>query len=114
MTFLPVRHNAFSSVANGRKRRALRCNKRILNRTGRAAFALQSVPSSSLLLERGMTGHIFGRLRLLPFVVAAILLCGAAGAVHAQTIGPDEAVTPQGRVTQTLALTEAQKSAIYN
>jgi hypothetical protein len=61
-----------------------------------------------------MTGHISGRLQLLPFVVAAILLGGAAGAVHAQTIGPDEAVTPQGTVTQKLALTEAQKSAIYN
>jgi hypothetical protein len=61
-----------------------------------------------------MTGHMFGRLRLLPFVVAAILLDGAAGAVYAQTIGPDEAVTPQGTVTQKLALTEAQKSAIYN
>ena len=34
--------------------------------------------------------------------------------VHAQTIGPDEAVTAEGAVTQTLALTEAQKNAIYN
>jgi hypothetical protein len=62
-----------------------------------------------------MSGHAIGRIRLLPFVVAAFFVgAGVPAQVHAQTVGPDEAVTPQGAVTQNLALTQAQKSAIYN
>jgi hypothetical protein len=41
------------------------------------------------------------------------LFCGN-GAAMAQTAGPDEAVRPNGAVSQKLALTPAQESAIYN
>jgi len=58
-----------------------------------------------------MAGYMSGRIRLLPFVVAAVFVGAAA---QAQTVGPDEAVSPQGAVTQKLALTAAQKNAIYN
>ena len=55
---------------------------------------------------------------LFRLALAATLTGGIINAplmsVHAQTIGPDEAVTADGAVTQTLALTEAQKNAIYN
>jgi hypothetical protein len=43
--------------------------------------------------------------------LAFFLGCGLA---CAQTAGPDEGVAPNGGVSQTLALTAAQKSAIYN
>lgn len=47
-------------------------------------------------------------------ILAALTLClGTAGA-DAQTIGPDEAVNANGAVTQQLALTQAQRAAIYN
>jgi hypothetical protein len=67
-------------------------------------------------MERGMSGRIW-----LPPVAALVaafgfflaLFIGTAAAV-AQTVGPDEAVKPDGAVTQPLALTPAQKSAIYN
>jgi hypothetical protein len=58
-----------------------------------------------------MTDRISRRIWLLPFVVAAAF---AGAAAQAQTMGPDEAVTRHGAVTQKLVLTEAQKSAIYN
>jgi hypothetical protein len=41
------------------------------------------------------------------------LFFGIAPAL-AQSAGPDEAVQPNGTVTQTLALTAGQRSAIYN
>jgi hypothetical protein len=43
----------------------------------------------------------------------ALVLCSAAGA-SAQMAGPDEAIGASGHITQKLALTAAQKSAIYN
>jgi hypothetical protein len=46
-------------------------------------------------------------------LVILTLLGGIGGAV-AQTAGPDEAVTADGAVSQALALTPAQKNAIYN
>ena len=49
----------------------------------------------------------------LPSLVAFAFILGTAGA-GAQTVGPDEAVNANGAVVQKLALTEAQKSAIYN
>jgi hypothetical protein len=58
-----------------------------------------------------MAVYISGRIWLLPLVVA-IFFYGAAA--QAQTMGPDEAVDSKGAVTQKLALTEAQKNAIYN
>ncbi len=42
-----------------------------------------------------------------------LLLCSAGGAA-AQIAGPDEAIGPRGGIIQKLALTAAQKSAIYN
>jgi hypothetical protein len=67
-------------------------------------------------MERGMTGRIW----LPPFAASAAtftfilaLFIGSAAAI-AQTVGPDEAVKPDGAATQPLALTPAQKSAIYN
>lgn len=45
-------------------------------------------------------------------IVFAVFL-GTAGA-RAQSVGPDEAVKPDGAVSQPLALTAAQRSAIYN
>jgi hypothetical protein len=36
-----------------------------------------------------------------------------AGAAMAQTVGPEETVNPNGSVNQSLALTAAQKDAIY-
>ena len=58
-----------------------------------------------------MSGHTAGRIWLLPFVVAAFFVDGG---VLAQNTGPNEAITPRGIVTQKLALTQVQKSAIYN
>jgi len=63
--------------------------------------------------HRIRTGHRIRPIRFLPFVVVAFF-AGASALAHAQTVGPDEAVTPQGAVTQKLALTAAQKIAIYN
>ena len=45
--------------------------------------------------------------------VFVIILFGA-GTASAQTTGPDEAVEANGAVTQPLALTPAQRTAIYN
>jgi hypothetical protein len=52
---------------------------------------------------------------ILRFSAAALLglFFGIAPAL-AQSAGPDEAVQPNGTVTQTLALTAGQRSAIYN
>jgi hypothetical protein len=55
-----------------------------------------------------MTGWV----RLPPFVVLTLFL-GTANAI-AQSAGADEAITSHGAVTQTVELTPAQKSAIYN
>jgi hypothetical protein len=44
-------------------------------------------------------------------LVASLL---AAGSASAQTVGPDEAMMSPGGVKQTLALTPAQRSAIYD
>jgi len=49
----------------------------------------------------------------LPSLVAFAFILGTAGA-GAQTVGLDEAVSVNGAVVQKLALTEAQKSAIYS
>jgi hypothetical protein len=46
-------------------------------------------------------------------LVAATLFVGTASA-YAQTIDPDEAVNANGAVSQQFALTQAQKTAIYN
>jgi hypothetical protein len=48
-----------------------------------------------------------------PFLMVLAFILGMTGA-NTQVIGPDEAVKPEGGVTQQLALTAAQKSAIYN
>lgn len=52
---------------------------------------------------------------ILRFSAAALLglFFGTAPAL-AQSAGPDEAIRPNGTVTQTLALTAGQRSAIYN
>jgi len=50
------------------------------------------------------------RLLSLTFLVLLGSACGAA----AQTAGTDEAVGPNGIVAQKLALTPAQKNAVYN
>ena len=55
---------------------------------------------------------MIGRIWIPPCAAVALFL-GTAGA-FAQTVGSDEAVTPDGVVAQKLALTAAQKSAIYN
>ena len=55
-----------------------------------------------------MTGWV----RLPPFIVLTLFL-GTANAI-AQSAGADEAITSHGTVTQTVGLTLAQKSAIYN
>lgn len=44
----------------------------------------------------------------------AILVFLPAASARAQNLGPDEAVSPDGSVRQELALTAAQRSAIYN
>ena len=44
--------------------------------------------------------------------IAAILLASSVGVVAAQTTGPIESASPNGSVTQQLALTFEQKSAI--
>jgi hypothetical protein len=46
--------------------------------------------------------------------VLAVVLCAGAGRACAQSAGADEAVGPNGIATQQLALTPAQRSAIYN
>jgi hypothetical protein len=52
------------------------------------------------------------RIRVPALIVIALFL-GTAGA-RAQSPGPEEAVKPDGGVTQQLALTAAQQRAIYN
>ncbi len=47
-------------------------------------------------------------------VPLAILAFLPAAAANAQNLGPDEAVGPDGSVRQELALTAAQRNAIYN
>jgi hypothetical protein len=68
-----------------------------------------------LHMERGMTGRTwlppYGAL-LAAFAFILALFVGSAAAV-AQTVGPDEAANPDGAGGQQLALTPAQKSAIY-
>ena len=59
-----------------------------------------------------MTGQNW-RLQFVAHWVALTLYLGATSA-YAQTIDPDEAVNANGAVTQPLALTQAQKAAIYN
>jgi hypothetical protein len=54
---------------------------------------------------------------ILIFRLSALALFGLIFGVNptlAQSAGPDEAVQPNGTVTQTLALTAGQRSAIYN
>ncbi|MGA8615046.1 MAG: hypothetical protein WB760_25880 [Xanthobacteraceae bacterium] len=46
-------------------------------------------------------------------LVVFLLLCSAGGAA-AQMSGPDEAIGSKGGITQKLALSQAQRSAIYN
>jgi hypothetical protein len=53
-----------------------------------------------------------GRIWLLP--LASLLLFAATTAGSAQSVGPDEAIGPKGSTARPLALTAAQKSAIYN
>jgi hypothetical protein len=52
--------------------------------------------------------------RLPPIFFAAVILGIGANGACAQSPGLDEAVGPNGVVTQSLALTPAQRSAIYN
>jgi len=58
-----------------------------------------------------MTGWI--RLPQLVAPSTAIAFFLGTASVLAQTVSPDEAVNASGTVTQQLALTEAQKNAIY-
>jgi hypothetical protein len=51
-------------------------------------------------------------LRVLAFIIFACL--GGARVATAQSVGPDEAVGPNGSLAQKLQLTPAQRSAIYN
>jgi len=46
--------------------------------------------------------------------LAFVVLFSAVYGGTAQTAGPDEAIGPNGVVTQRLSLTQAQKNAIYN
>jgi hypothetical protein len=50
--------------------------------------------------------------RLVPFIILALLF--GASATGAQSLGPDEAMGPDGTAAQTLALTPVQRSAIYS
>jgi hypothetical protein len=49
----------------------------------------------------------------LPALIIFAVVVGASGA-RAQSAGPDEAVGPNGAVTQTLSLSPVQRRAIYN
>jgi len=53
-----------------------------------------------------------GWVRLPPFIALTVFL-GTANAA-AQSVGADEAITSHGAAIQTVGLTPAQKSAIYN
>lgn len=53
-----------------------------------------------------------GRICIPPLVAVAVML-GSTGAI-AQNAGPDEAVNSRGAVSQRLALTPAQRSAVYD
>jgi hypothetical protein len=55
-----------------------------------------------------MTGRVW-----LPLLAVFACFLGSTGA-GAQSIGPDEAIKSDGGVSQQLALTAAQRSAIYN
>lgn len=54
-----------------------------------------------------------GPIRILPLAVLMFFSTGTSGAL-AQSLGPDEAVNPDGGLTQPLSLTPSQKSALYN
>jgi hypothetical protein len=69
----------------------------------RNAFALPAVGLPAL-----------GLLTLCLLTLSLLTLSLGATAALAQSAGPDEAVQPNGAVTQQLALTAGQKSAIYN
>jgi hypothetical protein len=56
---------------------------------------------------------MFGAVRLWSLVLAAFAYFAAAGAAVAQSAGPVETIMPNGAVAQQLALTAAQKNAIY-
>jgi Protein of unknown function (DUF1236) len=58
-------------------------------------------------------GHYMTKSGLLHCLATIAILAGSGGAV-AQTVGPDEAVGPNGTMNQSLALTPAQERAIYN
>lgn len=54
-----------------------------------------------------------GPIRILPLAVLMFFSTGTCGAL-AQSLGPEEAVNPDGELTQPLSLTPSQKSALYN
>lgn len=51
-----------------------------------------------------------GPIRILPLAALILLSSGAL----AQSLGPDEGVSPDGEIAQPLSLTPSQKSALYN
>jgi hypothetical protein len=57
--------------------------------------------------------HFMTKSGLFYSLATIAVLAGNGGAV-AQTVGPDEAVGPNGTMNQSLALTPAQERAIYN
>jgi hypothetical protein len=61
----------------------------------------------------GFTTGRIGRVHWLASLMFLAFLLGSTGA-FAQAVGPDEVLDAGGAVTQQLALTEAQKAAIYN
>jgi hypothetical protein len=63
-----------------------------------------------------MIGQIWLPRSINPYIApltALAMVIGPAGA-WAQTVGPDEAVSARGALTQKFGLTDTQKSAIYN
>jgi hypothetical protein len=65
-------------------------------------------------MRNALTLPAVGLLTLCLLTLSLLTLGLGVTAALAQSAGPDEAVRPNGAVTQQLALTAEQKSAIYN
>ncbi|MGA2892513.1 MAG: hypothetical protein ABSE22_06575 [Xanthobacteraceae bacterium] len=72
---------------------------------------MRAEPSDYALGRSGLSRWL---IRSQAIALAAVVFFLGASAALAQSIGPDEAVNPDGAVTQEFGLTAAQKAAIYN
>jgi len=88
----------------------VRCNRMRVNDRSLSAFACEG-EFPLIHMEHGMASRILTpSLAIVAFLAFLFVTEGA----RAQNVGPDEAVKPDGSVSQDVALPTAQRSAIYN